>query len=335
MELIFTRSSLRYLFYILLLLFVYSANAWDLYSSAGNYLFFTIALFLYAHVDISATTALQRFVSVAIVAILSAISIKICGNLALSFAGYNHLLPIYVLVVVLLCTYLGYKHYFSAAFAISIITIMSAMVPVTPTFVGDNITAVIMAWISFLVVQLFTMLGYGKFQYRQTSNKCFYHLRELNKEIFACFLTSDYQQQLYLHEHRIHEQKRRIFTYLQRLKQMTLPLAIKESKSIEKILDLTFDYSQLRHRVKDASTFELCAKELTGIMAAIDNIYTKLLKNSKKQDGLVIFAAKLEQFEANYQQVLQVAARDPLDFMLFLQSLKLLHNELSHIILDN
>lgn len=314
MDLILTRSNLRNLIYTLLLLFIYLATL-ELYQ-IKTYILFTLAFFLFAHIDITNTNNLERFISVTLTAILCVLILKFPVTIIFSFA------------VIFLCTYFGYFHQRNAAFTISIITIAALVNPQT-----NNISAIFAAWAGITILQLITAYGFNPHQYRQACSRSFYHLRELNKEIFACFLNEDYQQQLYLYEHRLHEQKRYVFTWLQRMKELALPEALNISKDVEKIVDLTLDYSQLRHRIMDPSTFQLCAKELTGLMAAIDHIYTQLIKHKKKPEILMIFASKIEQFEANYQQILQVAARDPVDFILFVQTMKMLHKNFNNIIL--
>lgn len=297
----------------------------DLIYTPTTFQYFVFALFLFAQISITAETAIERLIVVTLVALLSAISIKVCSLLPIAGAWY-------AFIVIVLCTYLGQFQYFLAAFTVSIFTLLAATMGDTAQIASEHISGIFIAWYSYLLVLLITTIGFKNFQYRQAYSRFFYHLRQLNKEVFACFLNAEYQQQLYLYEHRLHEQKRQVFTWLQRLKQLITPIAIMESKQFETILDLTLDYSQLRSRINDPATFELCAKELTGLMLAIDNIYTELMKNKKKPETLNYLNAKIEQFEVNYQQILQVAARDPIDFMLFLQTFKMLQQNLSQII---
>lgn len=324
MDLIFTTTSLRYFFYALtVFIFLIVGNLLSLNNQATY--FFFLSLFLFAHIGLNARSIKLGFISVFITAVLIITTIEASGLLS----QLPTLRLLYLFIVISLCTYLGRGNLFLACFSISLFTILS-MNAVTK----NSINNVLIAWASYFIVQLLFVVGFKRFQFTESRQRCFYYLRELNKDIFACFFNSDYQNQIYAFEHRIHAQKRQLFTWLQKLKSLTTSNAIDCAKRIEKVTDLTLDYAQLRTRIKDPSTFELCAKELTALMASIDEVYAELIKIKPKPAVLQILADKIAEFENNYQQILQVAARDPLDFILFIQSLKMLHKQLTHIILE-
>lgn len=175
----------------------------------------------------------------------------------------------------------------------------------------------------------FYLLNEQKF----TQRKVIKHLRDLNQEIFACFLEPSYKNNLYLYERRIHVQAHALLRSLNALRDIDLVKLFKgnEKKSqtyqLEALYANTLDYGQLRLRVTDQATFELCQKEMKTISLAITQIYNMypIISNAR----LDFLHQSIKNFEENYQQVLQVTSANPIDFLLFIGSIKRLHNQLS------
>lgn len=152
------------------------------------------------------------------------------------------------------------------------------------------------------------------------------HLRELNEDVFSCFLSLDYQQATYLFERRIHEQKNKCMMTLLKLSNMTQKEDMLKNTLVEKlkkIFLITIDYSLLRWRVSDPHTFSICKKELENIDQAISELYRSFYKKTTNI-CLKNLNMQLDSLEDNYQQVLQVSALAPLYFLIFIASLKTL-----------
>lgn len=157
-------------------------------------------------------------------------------------------------------------------------------------------------------------------------------LRRLNDDIFACFLEPAYQDNTYLFEHRIHVQKNHLLVSLIALRKNLLPEtnAVAHSCSVmvmqlDKLFDLMLDYAQLRRRVSDNAIFSVCFVELLGIRDEINKLLSDMVSTFPKGNfhlstqGLL---EKINRFEEVYQSVLQVSAREPLVFLLFIAGLK-------------
>jgi hypothetical protein len=85
-------------------------------------------------------------------------------------------------------------------------------------------------------------------------------------------------------------------------------------------------------RVSDHATLELCANELFVISQAINGELTAMIKTifrKKKScdNGKITIA--INRLEENYYHVLQITAPDPLAFVLFINSLKMLSHEIT------
>lgn len=161
------------------------------------------------------------------------------------------------------------------------------------------------------------------------------NLRKLNKEIFSCFLEAEYADNIYLYERRLHISKNAFLHSISRLREIT-KLAETKLSDIEKEshelwliqLDLLFenmlDYSQLRWRVTDYTTFSVCREELMRIAKESDKCLDAIVAHVKQKKyftSIDQLNQSINQFETNYYQVLQVAAPEPLVFLLFIDSL--------------
>ncbi len=137
----------------------------------------------------------------------------------------------------------------------------------------------------------------------------------LAEDIFACFLRADYENNLYLYEHRIHDSKSRCIALIhKRAKREDVSCALTLYNGL-------VDCGLLRWRIKDKSAFEVCRAE----MAAINNSLVAILSSRAASGaGPSAFNMQVDALEALYQSVLQVTAKEPLPFLLFIYSLKAL-----------
>lgn len=145
-------------------------------------------------------------------------------------------------------------------------------------------------------------------------NQVIKKLNAFSEDIFTCFINKSYHKALYLFERRLHLQKVKCMKALLVLDKYNQD---EEKSAINHKLNLIFliiiDCSLLRFRVADHSTYGVCRDELISIAENI-NI-------SKKQDGSALRIA-ISRLKDNYEQVLQVAAAQPLYFLYFIASLK-------------
>ncbi|OGT44464.1 MAG: hypothetical protein A3F42_08410 [Gammaproteobacteria bacterium RIFCSPHIGHO2_12_FULL_37_34] len=92
----------------------------------------------------------------------------------------------------------------------------------------------------------------------------------------------------------------------------------------DRFYSIMLDYSQLRHRVPDHTIFEICRHELIAIRQAINNILQNMIYFTVNDErNIEILREKIDRFEDIYQNVLRVTARDPIAFVLFIDSLKM------------
>jgi hypothetical protein len=143
-----------------------------------------------------------------------------------------------------------------------------------------------------------------------TSHRSIYKaLQKLAEDVFACFLQPDYENNLYLYEHRIHISKIRCAALLQKHKNEPQLLTLYNG---------LLDCGLLRWRIKDKTVFGVCRNEMTALLDAIG----KMLMSTGSDEGFL--TEHIASFEAVYQSVLLVTAKEPLPFLLFIYSLNAL-----------
>lgn len=247
------------------------------------------------------------------------------------------LIALFLFVTTAACLVISqrYPEYFLQAFIINLFVIISgsAAMPLTAyaeIFILMSIGIVIAAILQILFYPYFIrneLQSYAVISLR--------HLRKLNKEIFACFLEPEYSDNIYLYERRLHVQKSQFLHALSRLREV---IQLVETKLNEKEiaahelllsnLDLLYenmlDYSQLRRRVTDYATFSLCSQEMAKISNEIDKSIDAVIAHvlSKKYYvNIQSLNQSINQLDNNYNNVLRIAAREPLVFLLFIDSL--------------
>ena len=155
------------------------------------------------------------------------------------------------------------------------------------------------------------------------------YLKKLNAEIFACYIYPEYNENIYLFEHRIRNAKIKSLQALQQLENIANQNFKNETLILYDIFNILMDMSQLRRRVGDHSSFGLCKDEIIALDVQIQKDFIHLLTDRKSTSVSSYDFQKLENkidhFEDDYHHVLRVSTRDPLVFLLFISSLKSLH----------
>ncbi len=145
----------------------------------------------------------------------------------------------------------------------------------------------------------------------------FHQLAKLQKIILACYFQKDYRENQFEYEKKIHNQSRAVLKLLSKI-----VLTDQAGYLYEIIISL----GNLRFRVTDFATFEICAEELEAISLALATVFNKLT-------GMSELSASIEAFEEVYRGALQVAATDPLAFLFFIQDLYTLRDKLNEKII--
>jgi len=263
----------------------------------------------------------------------ASLSVFLAGN----FAWYFPLSVLYLSLVTLICVYVSQAHpkYFFPAFIINVFTIISAGMAAS---LIESINR--MAWmdVGLLLALFYQILFYPYFiqnEIRAYFILALQKLKKLNTDIFACLLDAEYPDNHYLYEHRIHKQKNCFMVIMLRLREMDNILHKKISLSekvaheqrldqLNLLFDNMLDYSQIRRRVTDYSTFSVCSQELKSIKTEINRSIDGAIANmgnKKLYLNTESLVQQINQLESSYHNVLQIASREPLTFLLLIDSL--------------
>lgn len=331
MDFIFTSLAIKRLIYLLLVTLLAFVAEYQFANSEAYWLLWTaLALSLLASCD--------TFMRTMAVICLTGVVAALLAYLAAICAYLMPLLAIYLLIITITCMYLGqhYPKYFLSALMINLLTLLSGGLPATLADYGHRLLFILAGtgMAAGLYLMFWPYFTRNKLQsYLVLSLR---HLMQLNNEIFSCYLQPDYSSNIYLFERRLHLQKDKCLVAMRRL--FNIIQLIGEKNGIEKnallndlfrrlnlLYDLMLDYSQLRWRVTDHSTFAVCDPELTAILNEMNLMFREaisLFAHQSHQLHTARLQETIQKLDDNYQSVLRVAAREPLVFLLFIASLK-------------
>lgn len=333
-------SSLKRLSYLILVALVVYLIQPHICSSQSYWLIWS-ALFL--SLITNGDSFKRRITMIVITGLTAAFASFIAGCLApiVILAG------IYLFIITLISAVVSqrYPRYFLQALIINLFVILASSALVS---LSENTERFVLISMGVGVAALLQIIFYPYFVRNELQAYVLItlrHLKKLNTDIFSCLLEPEYPDNIYLYERRLHTSKNHFIQALSRLREVT-QLAETKLNNVEKAehellllnLDLLFenmlDYSQLRRRVTDYTTLSICSQELTNISREIDkSIYGLICHFSDKK--IYPDTSKLTQYvnqlENNYHNVLQIASREPLVFLLFIDSLNAFIKKLNEL----
>jgi hypothetical protein len=248
----------------------------------------------------------------------------------------SYLMPLYTSII------LAVAFYFIRYYAIH----LWAMLPFSFFIILGNQTdqanknmivlSIVAGTVAALLPQLITYWHFAKRSQQVRVHEMLKQLKILNQEIFNCYLVSQYQEEKYIYERRIHQAKKyylraslsliETFPSQSLLKQM--------ANHFDNLFDIMMSVAQLRARIEDFSIFDVCCAELTAIRDEFDELlkeFSIAYHHKNPTRDVKMFQQQIQQLETLYQRVLQVAAPDPFVFVLFIGSLNDAARELENL----
>lgn len=279
------------------------------------------------------TTIIFRYQQKIFALLIIAISTTILIALTPLFMVSTYASVAFLFFVTFGLTYAGqqYPRYYLATFMMNLLVLVRSVTPVdTMTTITQSLLMLIALALMLLVQLIFILATKNQIVIRE-ENIVLQQLGKLTKEIFNCFLMTEYNDNLYLFERRLHVAKN---NYLQAIADFEFNVPNKHkilAQSFELVYLALMNCTQLRRRVSDFTVFSLCKDELIVIanaildyLAALQHCHTEV--STCNTDKL---AYALQRFEENYVAVLQVTAREPLVFHLFIANIKSLISDLN------
>lgn len=330
MDLLFAPSSIKRLGYLILVALIAFLVKSGIHNPQAYWIVFS-AFFL------SLITTGDSFKRRVGIILITGFAAAFAAFLAADLMAIPLLLAAYYFIVTVLCVYYGQQKpaWYMQACMINIFVILAGSGAV---MLSINLDRFMFICIGVLIAAGLQIIFYPYFIRNEIQPYLVISLRnlkKLNKQIFACLLEAEYAENIYLYEKRLHVAKTKALFALSRLRQITrlaeTKLSVQEKAAHEwwlTHLDLLFDnmmdYSQLRRRVTDYTTFSVCKNELTTICEEIDTCLNAIISHvrGKKYFASVdLLKQQIRQLEDNYYHVLHVASREPFVFLLFIESL--------------
>lgn len=279
--------------------------------------------------------------------IITGLAAAFVSFVADSLTSLFPLLAIYLFIVTVICVLVSqlYPEYLLQSFIVNVFAILSSG-SISLSLNTDKFMLIIMGISLIVLLQIIFYPYFIRNELKSYILISLKNLKKLNTEIFTCFLEPEYSDNIYLYENRLHARKSQLMASLSHLRQITRLAETKwtseEIHAYELLLtnlDLLFenmlDYSQLRRRVTDYTTFSICHQELTTISKeiglSIDGVMAHL-SHKKYYPNMKKLSQSINQLENNFHNVLQVATREPLVFLIFIDSLNAFCSKLEEII---
>lgn len=324
---------------IFLLLVSCAALAAHFLSTTPQTYWFILSTLLLSLIEMG-DTFFRRVSVIVITGLTVSIIVYVTGMLS----GHLILLAIVLAVITICCVFVSgiYPQYFLLALIINLCAILSGSLSATMPECAERMLNVVCGMALVALLQIIYLPGFTRSELRLWLNKTLANLELCNKEIFSCFLSPEYVNNLYLYERRIHTQKVKFMQSLNKSRDIIMDTTLKIASSdrdtmsqwlikIEYIYTIILDCAQLRRRVTDHTVFGLCANEMDGISHEVTAIILELIKvlaGNKGKVNAIALSVRIKHLDDNYQNVLRITAREPLVFVLFISSLKILNDEL-------
>lgn len=190
----------------------------------------------------------------------------------------------------------------------------------------------------------FFSLRYLFYQFQLKWRLSFYvaALEKVTVTLFDCYLNADYPSYCYLYEKRIHDAKSAAIlasvqteTIIKKLSSNPSRIThfVTRKRQCDDLFLLLIDSGQLRHRVNDHATFRFCADEMSQIKLYLLEQFNHLKQSVLKETGSILHEESdtLLNLEGVYEMVLQVVAKEPINFLLFIQDIKQLSERLMNV----
>jgi hypothetical protein len=157
-------------------------------------------------------------------------------------------------------------------------------------------------------------------------------LAGLSRAIFSCYMTHNYMDNYFNHEKTLHSERSR---YLYEINQARCwvdkttgapqHFFLRIIDLLEQAYEVLQAISLLIYRVEDHSTFAVADKEFLAISGSVVNEFDRLAEQLRRKKSSIartnILNENIYEFEEINRSALQVVAREPLVFMIFIQDM--------------
>lgn len=330
MDTLFSLHSFKrflYLFLVIAIAFIINRTFFSIDSA---WLIWSVAM---VALIMEGTTFRRRLISVVKLGFMMILSIL--------FAGIAVQWPITTILYFVLLVGVGayLSQYHPAHFWVIIITVLSGLLsglmPATYLDTVMRISSVMVATGIVLCAQFIFYPYFVRNELRSLMVNSLVNLQKINASTFDCLIDPEYVDNIYLYERRVHDRKKQWMRVMGRIREALSLLSTAMSQDEreanerlvrlqEKLYENMMDFAQLRRRVTDYTSLSVCSQELNDIANEINRLFEGVIKRFYQQHLFAnesVLEMKIKRLDDSYQHVLQVAVREPLVFLLFIDSL--------------
>jgi uncharacterized membrane protein YgaE (UPF0421/DUF939 family) len=243
-------------------------------------------------------------------------------------------LAFFLFVLSLITVYIGltYHGLWPAAFVASFYAILSAGLLTNLDGSMQRFCCIVLGFAIAIAVQIV----FGRIRVaadlRYALAESLLRLAELSQAIFSCYVAHNYQEEHFNYEKNLHacrgsflykiSQARTLLTHITSSQQQEFSTVV---GCIEQCYEIFQSLGLLIQRVDDHSTFAVADKEFLALSGNVDTylrqMATEINTQKIRHEEYAILSENIYELEEINRTVLQVVAKDPLVFMIFIQDM--------------
>lgn len=267
------------------------------------------------------------------------ISPFVCGILIASTVFLIYLLGSHYLVltglvfiVTFLCVSIGLikSELFLPAMLINLLIIMALGTPMRFEDMLMRIQWIVLG--SLLAMLMKILLGPPgvKRHWREQVANYLQAINQLQKYFFWIYVARNYLDKAFFYEKELHKQRLCVLKYIENIKLLNIA-----SFEFEKLFEITLALGDMRYRVKDFTTFEMSEKEFIAISNSLNDLFNQAAKQLLLGKKINLDCSQLISAIAALEDItrgtLQIASAEPVVFVIFIQYLRALSDEINAI----
>lgn len=247
---------------------------------------------------------------------------------------------LYIALVTGVCSYLGssYAQFAYPFFIINILVLFSLQGDAGLESGLEHAAAIFSSLAVAWCAQIILLPFFARDEYRYAERRLFRAFGKLTTDLFNCLLEPAYPDNVYLFERRIHKQKIQCLIQIAMVvKYAPRRYDAAPGREAQLFFEILMDIGQVRRRVTDHTAFGICASELSQIESDVVRIFDACAAGKPYADLVPLIAGlgrAIERLEGTVEQVIRVASREPVVFVLFVASLKALLRQFRNAIED-
>jgi hypothetical protein len=249
-------------------------------------------------------------------------------------AGAVIQLAVFLFILSLVTIYMGltYPALWPAAFIASFYAVLSAGLLTNLDGAMQRFCCIVLGFAIAIVVQIiFTRIRVTA-DLRSALADSLLRLAQLNQAIFSCYVAHNYQEEHFNYEKKLHASRGSFLYKINQARALLTHITLSQQQKfsavvdcIEQCYEIFQSLGLLIQRVDDHSTFAVAEKEFLALSGNVDTYLRQMAAEINtlkiRHEESAILSENIYELEEINRTVLQVVAKDPLVFMIFIQDM--------------